>query len=343
MLVDPSAAQRLPGAGLMGSAAELGEFRRAVRRGVAADAPRFPGVDGDGIQLFLLEPGDYGETWSGHRTAEGFRFSFSFPFSFDGDDAGATSPPDPRGTVILLHGLYGEGMQLLPHAMRFAAAGYRSVLVDLRAHGASGGRYVTFGVKERRDLAAVLDSLRDRTLLAPPVVLYGASLGGAVALQAAATGAEVDRVVALAAYADAREAVTSGADALLPGWLDVLVSERRVRAAADRAEELAGFEFDQASTSALAPRVDVPVLLLHTRGDEVVSFSHAERLHRRLGCSTLRPVEEGGHMSLVMDPEVAVDPVLSWLRTPSECGRRARGRGKGPAPSTTTRSSTGTS
>lgn len=359
-IVEPSSGGGLLGieAGITGPGVE--EFRSALEERLAGEVLEAPAPDGTPIRLMVLEPGDYGLEWDVDFRDDGFSFNFRFdarapdpPAAPDSmgdsavaetrgarngagtsraaDAAPAPGAGEPVGTVVFLHGLYAEGAQLLPQALRFAEAGYRAVLVDLRAHGRSGGRFTTFGVKERRDVVAVLDSLAVRGTLAPPVHLYGASLGAAVALQAVAVGADVDGVVAVAPFADARELLVGAGRSLLPGWLRPLISEARIAAAADEAEELAGFSFRDAATEAVAADVDVPVLLVHARGDGLVPFGHAERLHRRLPCGTLHPVEDRSHVSLMLDPEATVETVLAWLAEVPAC--RPRAGADGPTPS----------
>jgi pimeloyl-ACP methyl ester carboxylesterase len=48
---------------------------------------------------------------------------------------------------------------MLPAAKELAEAGYRAVLVDLRGHGRSTGKYTTFGVQAAKDLSQVIDAL----------------------------------------------------------------------------------------------------------------------------------------------------------------------------------------
>jgi len=66
-----------------------------------------------------------------------------------------------RGTVILLHGIRSrkEIFQLLSE--KLAHAGFNTVALDSRAHGASEGIHCTFGVKEKRDISSLLDFLNE--------------------------------------------------------------------------------------------------------------------------------------------------------------------------------------
>src|SRR4051812_7038128 len=49
-------------------------------------------------------------------------------------DPPASSRPAPRGTVLVLHGINDRKDSMLGLGKQIAAHGYRSVLVDLRAH-----------------------------------------------------------------------------------------------------------------------------------------------------------------------------------------------------------------
>lgn len=325
VIVEPSVGDDLSGAGLRTGGDQLTELRERMTWVMNAEIMRARGADGTELFAFVLEPGDYGLAWDSRWE----RGEFRFRFSFDTGNLERDAPGPPRGTMVLLHGMYGGILQLLPQALHFAERGYRVVLVDLRAHGQSGGRYVTFGVREREDLAALVDALRARDRVVRPLVLYGTSLGAAVALQGAATGVTVDRIVAIAAMADAREVVAGSGPEMVPGWLRWLISAERLEAAMERAQRMAGFTWKDASTVTRAPEVAVPVLLVHAREDGIVPFEHAERLREALSCSTLRPVDRHGHASLMMDPRATVGLALSWLAEERPCPREEPGSGDG--------------
>lgn len=294
---------------------QLATLRSRLTTDFRADTMKVAAEDGTALHAFVFHPGYYGLEWESRFEGGDFRFRMSWA----SDSVALQSPPDPRGTVVALHGFYAQSLQLLPQALHFAEAGYRVVLPDLRAHGQSGGRYVTFGAREREDLAAVIDELDRRNLLVRPLVLYGTSLGGSVALQASASGVAPDRVVTLAAPAESREVIAGRGREMLPGLLRPFVTGERIAGAIERAEEIAGFSFDETAAEGAAPGVRVPVLLVHGREDELVPFDHAERLHAALPCSTLRPVERHGHASLLMDPAATADLVSGWLAADRSC------------------------
>jgi len=86
-----------------------------------------------------------------------------------------------RGGIIWLHGVADNHESGAGLVDRFGQRGFDVVAYDSRANGESGGDACTYGYYEKQDLRQVI------TTIAPgPVVLIGASLGGAVALQEAA-------------------------------------------------------------------------------------------------------------------------------------------------------------
>ena len=89
----------------------------------------------------------------------------------------------PKATIILLHGISSNKENWLGYARLLADNGFNSVVYDQRAHGKSGGIFCTFGFYEKFDVSKIVDalSLREPLFL---VGIQGASLGGAVALQA---------------------------------------------------------------------------------------------------------------------------------------------------------------
>ena len=100
---------------------------------------------------------------------------------------------DDARTFLLVHGLSSNALLWDGVAARLAAAGHRSVAVDLRSHGRSDGSDDLTHERIVADLAAVIE----RTGLDRPVVV-GQSWGGNVVVElAAARPASVAGVVAV--------------------------------------------------------------------------------------------------------------------------------------------------
>ncbi len=91
------------------------------------------------------------------------------------------------GNLVLLHGRSGRKEDFLPIAERFCAAGFRCIIPDLPAHGENPAPLATYGVNEAGLPARVLaDASRHFHFPSQPAGLVGMSMGGSVAVHAAA-------------------------------------------------------------------------------------------------------------------------------------------------------------
>jgi len=175
--------------------------------------------------------------------------------------------------VVLLHGYPAEKADLLPIAAALAPR-FTVLLLDQRYFGQSGGRVTTIGFRERGDLRRVIDFLGTRGVR--EVGVFGFSLGGAVALLAAAEDPRIRAVVAYAPFADLR---TLGHE--LYGWLWVL-KYPFVGLLRGWSWLFLGHDITAVSPEHAAATLSVPVLIVASREDEQIPFAHAERLRRAL-------------------------------------------------------------
>lgn len=83
-----------------------------------------------------------------------------------------------EGTVLLLHGVRGNRLQMLARARWLQREGIASLLIDLPSHGESSGERISFGRNEAPGAAAALAWLRQR-LPGERIGVIGVSLGGA--------------------------------------------------------------------------------------------------------------------------------------------------------------------
>ena len=120
------------------------------------------------------------------------------------------------------------------------------------------------------------------------VILIGHSLGGAVALQAAAVDRRVRAVVAASTFADLRSIATERAPSVFTPSL--------IKAAFERAEHDGRFVVDDVSPVRAAAEIRVPVLIVHGALDTDTRPAHAERVFAALrGPKELLIVKDAGH------------------------------------------------
>jgi alpha-beta hydrolase superfamily lysophospholipase len=195
------------------------------------------------------------------------------------------TPPQPRATVALFHGLRGNRARTLGRIGFLAAAGYRCVAFDHRGHGRSEGRWTSFGFHESRDVHAVLDFI-DKRWPGQPRLALGISMGAAALCFAFDRARDWDALILESMYHDLAKAFRTRVGSCYPTWFKrfsrgvVWMTERRLGL---RLEEMAPIHhIDKlAPTPVLlvtgsddphAPPEDVLDLFDHCKGPREISL-----------------------------------------------------------------------
>lgn len=160
-------------------------------------------------------------------------------------------PPHPA--LILLHGFAGHAHNLIGLARRASANGYATLALSLRGWLGSEGE-TDSGLRQPLDVLAAIDWMAKRPLVdRRRVALVGASMGGQVALLAAA---HKPNIAAVAAYFPPTD---------LMRWYKAVPEMR------DYLDDLCGPEGLPVRSPILrVAQIDVPVLLIHGDKDENV-------------------------------------------------------------------------
>ncbi|MBN8617862.1 MAG: alpha/beta fold hydrolase [Anaerolineae bacterium] len=113
------------------------------------------------------------------------------------------TPPRGDALIILLHGYFSNRLQLRFQAEVLASAGYGLLMVDERASGESDGTQRALGWPDVADIRGALDFLNSRRCDASTttgcvrwVGIAGCSIGGQIALRAAAQYPDIQAVLA---------------------------------------------------------------------------------------------------------------------------------------------------
>ena len=159
-----------------------------------------------------------------------------------------------RGVVLLFHGNAGSIADRIDYLPHFHAMGYAVLLVDYRGYGASSGKPTEQGTY--LDAQAAWEWLTVMRGINPgAIVLAGESLGGAVAAELAAR-VQPRALLLISTFTS----VPDLGSEIYP-WLPVrLISRYRY----DTLSHLRNYRG--------------PVLIAHSRDDEIVPFAHGERL-----------------------------------------------------------------
>jgi uncharacterized protein len=203
----------------------------------------------------------------------------------------AISPPYPKATVAIFHGMRGNRSRTLDRIGFLTRAGYRCVAFDHRAHGQSDGRVTTFGYREGGDVAAVLQLIQ-RNWPHQPRAALGISMGAAAICYSAEQSRNFDAIILESPYHDLTAAFLNRIGKDFPSWFGKFVkgtiwlTERRMGL---RMSQMAPHKY----IGRLAP---TPVMLLAGEQDPHAPPEETELLFQCCGApSELHYIPEAGH------------------------------------------------
>ncbi len=170
-------------------------------------------------------------------------------------------------TIICVHGYHSEPMHDFGIATERLLESGDLLLIDQRAHGKSGGKYITFGVLESRDCKLWAQWLLKERGKDHPVYLDGISMGATTVLLASGLDlpSNVKGIIADCGF-------TSPKDILADVSLKLIkINPTMLLMSADIFCRLfAGFSLGEMSTTRAMDKNKLPILFAHGTGDRLV-------------------------------------------------------------------------
>ena len=162
-----------------------------------------------------------------------------------------------RGTLLFNHGNAGNIAHRLDSIRLFHSPGLNVLIFDYRGYGESEGRPSEKGTY--LDAKAAWDYLlEERMVLPQEIVIFGRSLGAAIAVDLASQNPSAGVILE-----SAFTSVPDMAASLYP-WLPVRLLSRYRYNCLDKIE-----------------RITSPLLVVHSREDEIIPYAHGEQLFAR--------------------------------------------------------------
>ena len=217
--------------------------------------------------------------------------------------------------VIVLHGIADSRVSSIGFAPMFLNEGYAVLLPDSRAHGASAGQFVTYGLLERYDVIGWAHWMK--RMGCARLYGLGESLGASMLIQAAAVEPAFDAIVAESPYADLREIAEYRVRriVLMPGFAAVPIAKAVVSSAVLYARWVDGLDLRQVSPVRAIAHVSTPILLIHGLKDRRTPPWNSQELASANPRDSLWLVPNAGHTgAAAAAPEEFHERVLSWFR-----------------------------
>ena len=109
----------------------------------------------------------------------------------------------PRGVILYLTGITKPSVtQFYGHSAWLKEHGFASFLLEVRAHGNSSGRQIGLGYTEVADAQSAVEYIKSQPEYeGVPLVIWGVSMGGVIALNSFGQMQEIDACIAMSPYA----------------------------------------------------------------------------------------------------------------------------------------------
>ena len=230
---------------------------------------------------------------------------------------------DPKATILMFHGYhsfadvdFGCAVPLLREM------GYQLLLVDERAHQGSEGKYISYGVKERRDVRSWAEEMAARLGPGHPMYLQGISMGAATVLMASdqAFPENVRGIVADCGFTSPAEIVRKVMRDIfrLPPFPMLYLTELWCRL-------LGGFSLWGYSTEKALADCRLPVLFVHGRDDRLIPWQMTQRSFDACASEkTVLYVDGAGHGESFLIDRPACEKALAEFF--AETAREAEGK-----------------
>lgn len=194
--------------------------------------------------------------------------------------------------VIAVHGYLGRASDMVKHTQKFIEFGYNVLILDLRAHGKSEGKYIGMGWLDHYDLELWIEKIISDNKNSK-IILYGISMGAATVMMA--TGGNLPSNVKVCiedcGYTSA--------------WEEFCMHIRRIfhmlpfpllYVASMISKIHVGYGFKEASSVKQVKKSKTPTLFIHGACDKFVPFEMLEKIYKSARCPKEKlEIEDSAH------------------------------------------------
>lgn len=179
--------------------------------------------------------------------------------------------PNARGVILFLHGNAGNISHRLPSLEIFHSLGLSTLIVDYRGYGNSQGSPSEQGIYTDAETAWNY-LIMERGYQPKDIIIFGRSLGGATAAWLAARVLPAGVIL---------ESTFTSLKTLAQKYYPYMPVGLLLRSRFSTKDSMAA--------------INAPLLILHSRDDELVPYTHAEALHSAANNPHQLHAMKGGH------------------------------------------------
>lgn len=232
------------------------------------------------------------------------------------------SVDNPKGVIICISGIHNPSVTAFyGHAKLFSDNGYASILMEMRAHGESDGDTICVGYKEYLDTKAVVDYITSNDKYNnTPIIVFGVSMGGTVAINSIGEIDEIDGLISSSAF-------SSWDDAFYDNMVAMGVPKAYAVVQKPFVKLYTNFKYGFSSAK-ITPENEIkkledrPALIMHSTSDSQVFYENFKRIMENAPEHVQTWVREGD-LHFIVNPEDAflnpeldseyVDTIMNFL------------------------------
>ena len=226
---------------------------------------------------------------------------------------------DGAPLLILCHGYRSNALRDCCGAHMLAKKlGCNALVIHQRAHGDSGGRTITFGIRERQDVVKWAEYAQARFGAEIPVILFGLSMGAATVLMGCQEGypKNVRGIIADSPYSSPADIIKKVCnDEGYPPFLYLFAELGALIFGGFRLRSCTALEAVKHST--------IPILLIHGEDDRMVPCNMSKEIANACParCSILTIPDAGHGLGYMTDPPAYERAVMEFLALCVENGK----------------------
>ncbi|MDD4164947.1 MAG: alpha/beta hydrolase [Eubacteriales bacterium] len=200
--------------------------------------------------------------------------------------------PTSKKYAVLMHGYASCGKNDFAMGVEyFNGMGYNVLLPDHRAHGESGGKYISFGILERLDCKMWAEYLVERFGEDIKILLGGMSMGATTVLLTSELDLPhaVKGIYADCGFTEPIEELRHIAKSFLHvSGIPILIIAKII------CKKLAGFDVTERSTIDALKNSKKPILFIHGKSDKLVPYRFSEQNYNACVSEKMLLVVDGG-------------------------------------------------
>lgn len=219
--------------------------------------------------------------------------------------------PEPKGIVIVLHGMHGmDASTLLDFGNFFKESNYEAFCLDMRAHGYSEGKRIGLGYTEVKDVSALLNWIKEKPEYKDKkIIIYGISMGGATAINTAVERKDIDMIISVSSFKSVESVFLYYMKKENTPELILKMFKPCIRLILSLKYKTNSIK--NSPINKITKITKIPILLIHGDKDEQIPVQHADDLKKAAGDNVNLWIVKGAKHMVVTD---ILEPNKSWYR-----------------------------